>query len=277
MSTPLGDFIRARRDATRPETLGLPAGGRRRAPGLRRSELAALAGISVEYLVRIEQGSDRHPSIPVINAIAGALRLDIAEREHLRYLAKITGGVCVGSLAQPRLGVRPAVRRLLGQLEPGIALVTNRLGDILAYTSGFDLVARPSGLLDSGQPNLTRFVFTDKRAREVFPDWDQVADERAFDLWLGPSAERSARFRAELAPIAGEDFTRRLNRHALPPRGTLRWTHLVVGELRFDREVMELPPADAQQLMVFLPADDATADAVSRLRRTGGATLRAVQ
>jgi len=276
VSTPLGDFIRARRDATRPETLGLPAGIRRRVPGLRRSELAALAGISAEYLVRIEQGSDRSPSVAVVNALAGALRLDVTEREHLRYLAKITGGACLGHPVQPRLDVRPAVLRLLDQLEPGIALVTNRLGDILAHTSGFELLARSSGMLDADKPNLTRFVFTDQRARVVFPDWDQVADERAFDLWLGPSAERSDRFKAELGRIADEEFARRLNRHLLPPRGTLRWTHPVAGELRLDREVMELPPADAQQLVVFLPADDASADAVNRLRTTGGATLRAV-
>jgi len=84
MGTPLGDFPRARRDSTSPDVAGLPAGPRRRAPGLRRSELAALAGISVEYLVRIEQGRDRNPSAAVVNALAGALRLDAAEREHLR-------------------------------------------------------------------------------------------------------------------------------------------------------------------------------------------------
>lgn len=277
MGTPLGDFLRARRDATRPETLGLPAESRRRVPGLRRSELASLAGISVEYLVRIEQGSDRNPSVSVVNALAEALRLGVSERAHLRYLAKITDGTCAGSPAQPRLDVRRTVRTLLQHFEPGIALVTNRLGDVLAHTSGFDLIARPSGLLDSDRPNLTRFIFTDKRARETFPDWDQSADERVFDLWLGPSAERSARFKAELAPVAGDEFTRRLNRHALPPRGTLRWTHPVVGELRLDREVMELPAADAQQLVVFLPADATTADAVNLLRREGGGTtLRAV-
>jgi transcriptional regulator with XRE-family HTH domain len=276
VSTPLGDFLRARRDATRPETLGLPTDSRRRTPGLRRSELAALAGISTEYLVRIEQGSDRNPSPPVVNALAHALRLDVAELEHLRYLAKIAAGVCVGHLAQPRLEVRQKVLELLDQLEPGIAVVTNRLGDVLAHTAGFGLVARPSGLLDTDRPNLTRFVFTDRRARDVFPDWDRIADERAFDLWLGPSAERSARFSAELASTAGDDFTRRLNRHALPALGTLRWTHPVVGELRLDREVMELPPADAQQLVVFLPADETTADALHRLRGSRGASLRAV-
>jgi transcriptional regulator with XRE-family HTH domain len=276
VSTPLGDFLRARRDTTQPEALGLPAGSRRRVPGIRRSELASLAGISVEYLVRIEQGSDRNPSPAVVNALADALRLDVAEREHLRYLAKIGSGACAGPLAQPRPDVRPALFKLLDLLEPGIAFVTNRLGDVLAYTSGFELLARPSGLLDADRPNLTRFVFADTRAREIFPDWDQVADERAFDLWLGPSAERSAQFTAELVPIAGADFTRRRNQHALPPRGILRWTHPTVGELRLDREVMELPPTDAQQMVVFLPADDATADALNRLRAGRGAILRAV-
>lgn len=235
-----------------------------------------MAGISVEYLVRIEQGRDRNPSMSFVNALAAALRLDISERAHLGYLGKITGGACVGAHAQPRQVVRPRVLTLLDQLEPGIAIVGNRLGDVLAHTTGFDLIARPTGLLDTDDPNLTRFVFTDERSREVFPEWDRVADEQAFDLWLGPSVERSAHFRAELAAVVGDEFTRRADRHALPPRDRLRWNHPVVGELRLDREVMELPAADAQQLVVFLPADDTTAEAVNRLRMVGGATLRAV-
>jgi transcriptional regulator with XRE-family HTH domain len=277
VSTPLGDFLRARRDATEPEKLGLPPDGRRRrAPGLRRSELADLAGISVEYLVRIEQGRDRGPSPAVVNALAEALRLDIREREHLRHLAKIAGGACAGPLTQPRQEVRPAVLRVLDLLEPGIALVTNRLGDVLAHSTGFDLIARPAGLLDGERPNLTRFVFTDERSRQVFPDWEQVADEQAFDLWLGPSAERSRRFQAELAPVAGAEFTRRVHQHTLPVRAGVRWWLASVGELRFDREVMELPSTDAQQVMVLLPADDVTAESVSRLRRATGSPLRAV-
>src|ERR671937_1268572 len=94
MGTPLGDFIRAKRDSIQPESLGLPDRGRRRSPGLRRSDLAARAGISVEYLTRIEQGRDRNPSVSVVNALADALSLDPDERNHLRYLAKITVGVC---------------------------------------------------------------------------------------------------------------------------------------------------------------------------------------
>lgn len=275
MSTPLGDFLRARRDALRPETLGLPDGPRRRAPGLRRSELAALAGISVEYLVRIEQGRDRNLSPAVVNALASALRLDVAEREHLRYLAKIAGGACAGPLAQPRQDVRPTVLLLLDQFEPGVALITNRLGDLLAYTTAFEHLARTTGLLDGDRPNLTWFIFADPRAREVFPDWADLADAQAFDLWRGPSVERSRQFQAGLTAAAGTEFTRRLNRHALPVRGQVRWHHPDQGELRLHRETLELPATDAQQLVVFLPADEPTTESLRRLRQTGGPFLRA--
>jgi transcriptional regulator with XRE-family HTH domain len=276
MGTPLGDFLRARRDSTGPDTVGLPAGGRRRAPGLRRSELAALAGISVEYLVRIEQGRDRNPSPAVVNALADALRLDAVEREHLRHLTKITGGTCVGARVQPGRAIRPGVRRLLDGFEPGIALISNRLGDLLAYTRGFETIARLAGLLDGDRPNLTRFVFTDPRARDVFPDWDRVADEQVFALSCSPADDYSAAFLSGLSAQAGEQFTRRLSRHQPPTRGVLRWTLPGLGELRWERETLELPPADAQQLMVLLPADSATDEAVARVLRAGGGALRIV-
>jgi transcriptional regulator with XRE-family HTH domain len=277
MGSPLGDFLRARRDGTAPGAVGLPAGGRRRAPGLRRSELAALAGISVEYLVRIEQGRDRNPSPAVVNALAGALRLDAAGREHLRHLTKITGGTCVGARVQPGRQVRPGARRLLDSLEPGVAVISNRLGDLLAYTSGFEAVARRAGLLDGDRPNLTRFVFTDPRARQVFPDWDRIADEQAYALSCSPADDYSAGFRSGLAALAGKPFTRRLQGHPLPAGGTpLRWTLPALGELRWDREILQLPPADAQQLTVFLPADQPTGEAVARVLRAGGTVLRVV-
>ena len=97
----------------------------------------------------------RTPSPAVVNALADALRLDGAEREHLRHLTKITGGTCVGARAQPGRDVRPGARRLLDGFEPGIAVITNRLGDLLAYTSGFEAIARLTGLLDGDRPNLT--------------------------------------------------------------------------------------------------------------------------
>jgi len=276
VGTPLGDFIRAKRDATPPEAVGLPRGARRRVPGLRRSELAALAGISVEYLVRIEQGRDRNPSPPLVNMIADALRLDATERWHLRQLAKAGASTCVAVLSDVEVEVRPTLRAVIDQLEPGVALVTNRLGDVLAHTSGFELLAGPSGLLDPPAPNLTRFVFTDERARELFPDWDAVADERVIELTLGPATERVERFIAEMEEAAGDEFTSRVRLYDVPRRGVQRWRHPDAGDLRFEREVLEVGPPGAQQLVVLVPADDATADAFDQLRRDAAGGLRAV-
>lgn len=272
MGTPLGDFIRAKRDSISPASYGLSDHSTRRAPGLRRTDLSSRAGISVEYLTRIEQGRDRNPSPGVVNSLADALSLNAAEREHLRHLSKITGGACVTRPrpAPPDRAVRPTVLETLRLLEPGIAFVTNRVGDVLAHSSGFDLVMRGSGLLDPLSPNLTRYVFTDPRARTFFADWDQVADEQAFDLWLGPSAETSEWFKAELAPVAGPEFTRRLNRHLPPPQTPLRLNHPIARELRWQRERLELPPTDAQQLVVLLPADETTALALDLLRQDLG-------
>ncbi|WP_151773708.1 helix-turn-helix domain-containing protein [Streptomyces abyssomicinicus] len=277
MGTPLGDFVRAKRDSIQPESLGLPDHGRRRSPGLRRSDLAARAGISVEYLTRLEQGRDRNPSPAVVHALADALSLDLAEREHLRYLTKITGGECSARSrpAPPARTVRPAVLETLRLLEPGIAAVANRLGDVLAHTTGYRAVLGAGGLLDADEPNLTRYVFTDPRARTFFADWDGVADEQAFDLWFGPSVESAEWFGAELAPLAGAEFTRRLNRHLVPARGVLRLHHPSGQELRFTRETLELS-AEAQQLLVYLPADEATATGVDRLLRESPRRLRAL-
>ncbi|RZQ60152.1 helix-turn-helix domain-containing protein [Amycolatopsis suaedae] len=267
MGKPLGDFIRAKRDSLQPESLGLPDRGRRRSPGLRRVDLATRAGISVEYLTRIEQGRDRNPSAAVVNALADALSLDPAERNHLRYLVKITSDQCPARIrpVPPDRRVRQSVLDTLRLLEPGIAVVTNRLGDVLARTSGYESIISGTGLLDADPPNLTRYVFTDPRARTFFADWDDVADEQAFDLWLAPSVENSEWLISELTPVAGPGFSSRLNRHAVPRRGPLRLDHPAGHRLELRRETLELP-ADAQQLVVFHPVDERTARAVDRLR-----------
>ena len=279
MGTPLGKFIRAKRDSLRPEDLGLPAHQRQRAPGLRRSELAARAGVSVEYLTRIEQGRDRNPSRSIIDALAEALHLDAAERTHLGYLAKISGGACAGHArpAPPERTVRPAVSQILELIEPGVAFVTNRLGDVLAHTGTFATVMRDTGLLDVEDPNLTRYVFTHPQARSTFVDWDQIADEQVFNLWLGPSTETFEWFTADFATVAGAEFTRRLDRHLPPARLPLRINHPQAHQLHWTREILELPTADAQQLVILLPADQSTAAAVSHLgQRPHRSTLRAV-
>jgi transcriptional regulator with XRE-family HTH domain len=274
---PLGDFIRAKRDSIQPESLGLPDCGRRRSPGLRRSDLAARAGISVEYLTRIEQGRDRNPSPAVINSLADALSLDLAERNHLRYLAKITGDRCSAHIrpTPPRRQVRPSVLKTLRLLEPGIAIVTNRLGDVLAHTSGYESITSGTGLLDGEPPNLTHYVFTDPRARTFFTDWDDIADEQAFDLWLAPSVENAEWLTAELTPVAGADFTDRLSRHVVPQRGALRLDHPTGHRLQLLRETLELPD-DAQQLVVFLPSDEQTVHAVDQLQHQPHSRLRSI-
>ncbi len=240
-------------------------------------DLATRAGISVEYLTRIEQGRDRTPSTAVVNPLADALSLDPPERNHLRYLAKITSDVCSAHTraTPPPRKVRPSVLETLRLLEPGIAIVTNRLGDVLAHTSGYASVTSGTGLLDAALPNLTRYVFTDPRARTFFTDWDDIADEQAFDLWLAPSVENLEWLAAELTPIAGPAFTERLNRHVVPRRGTIRLHHPAGHELRLLRETLELP-TEAQQLVVFLPMDGHTAQAIDRLHDRPRGGLRSI-
>ncbi|MFD6415889.1 helix-turn-helix domain-containing protein [Streptomyces sp. NPDC060194] len=277
MGTPLGDFVRARRDRTQSAVLGLPERGRRRSPGVRRTDLAVRAGISVEYLTRIEQGRDRNPSIAVVNALADALSLSASERDHLRYLAKISGGECTADVRSTPADrrVRPSVLATLHLLEPGLAIVTNRLGDLFAWTDAFGTAAAGTGLLDADEPNLTRFVFTDPRARALFPDWEAVADERAFDLWLAPTVEHAEWLSGELAASAGPEFTARRNRHLVPPRDVLTLAHPGGHTLRLTRQEMELS-AEAQQLLVLHPADDATAQVLGELLRPRRGGLRSI-
>ncbi|MEV0594816.1 helix-turn-helix domain-containing protein [Nonomuraea cavernae] len=277
----LGAYLRDRREAVTPADVGLPAGARRRTPGLRRSELATLAGVSVEYLARLEQGRDRHPSAQVLGALADALRLDPDERIHLRRLTKgAAGDVLCPAGVPPARSVRPTVRALLDRLEPAPALLLNRLGEVLARTSGYERLAGPLGLLDGDPPSLVRFVFTDSRARALYPDWERVADELVAMLKLESSRDdpHVSHLADELTIVAGAPFADRLAAPAGPPSptGVERLTHPEAGELRLAYETLELPVKDGQHLVVYLPADDATALALDRLtgRRPGG--LRAV-
>jgi transcriptional regulator with XRE-family HTH domain len=272
----LGDFLRSRREALSPAALGLPAGPRRRTPGLRRAELATLAGISVEYLTRLEQGRDRNPSTQVLGALADALKLSVDQRIRLRILAKTAdGGFPCYAVPPPARAVRPTVRALLDRLEPAPAYVANRIGDVLAFTTGFQRLAGPLGLLDADPPNLARFLFTDPRARSVYPDWALVADAQAAALnpELGTPDPHAAELTDELTVTAGAAFSDRLRRVSggAPRTGVERLCHPVAGELRLAYETLVLPDADDQRLVVYLPEDDATAAALDHLagRRPG--------
>ncbi|KAF0846445.1 helix-turn-helix transcriptional regulator [Nocardia caishijiensis] len=278
----LGLFLRTKRESVSPAEVGLPMGARRRTPGLRRAEVAMLSGVSVEYLIRLEQGRDRHPSPPVLSALAETLRLTPRERVHLHQLTKGMSGFSCGAAENgPNRTVRPTVRAILDQLEPAPAAITNRFTEVLARTEGYRRLMGPSGLFDQGEPaNIARFVFTHPGARELYPDWDEAADKLVASLKQGPfRADPSvAALVDELTVTAGAAFTDRLARlPGLPPSGGInRISHPETGELRLAYESLDLSIDDDQQLSVLLPADAASAAALDDLlgRRPGG--LRAV-
>ncbi|MGC0415765.1 helix-turn-helix domain-containing protein [Embleya sp. AB8] len=277
----LGAYLRDRRGAVKPADVGLPDGVRRRTPGLRRSELATLAGVSVEYLARLEQGRDRNPSGQVLAALADALRLTATERAHVRQLARAAVGEMFPDPAgePPARAIRPTVRALLDRLEPAPALLVNRLGDVLAFTNGYERLARPLGILDPDEPNLARYVFTDPRARAAYPDWERIADAHAAILRMAASfADPYVRnFLDGLAVTAGTAFTDRLAAPATPPRrvGVERLAHPEAGELRLEREILDLADVD-QTLLVYLPCDEPTSAALDHLTGRHPGALRAV-
>jgi hypothetical protein len=163
--------------------------------------------------------------------------------------------------------VRATVQVLLDRLEPAPALVVNRLTDVLAWTSGYDRLARPLGILDADPPNLVRFTLLDERSRAVFPDWDVVATEQVASL-QGVPTDGLRTFVEELRAAVGEEFDARWRQHPVGIRtgtGLTRLVHPEAGLLRLAVETMQLPDADDQRLIVHLPADEATAAALDRI------------
>lgn len=275
----LGPFLRSRREAVSPADVGLAVGVRRRTPGLRRAEVATLAGISVDYLVRLEQGRDRHPSAQVLAAIADALRLDEHDRGFLRRFSVVTtGGELCPSVPVPATTVRTTVARMLDHFEPNPAFVLNRLADVLAWNAAFDRLARPVGLLNGARANLARYTFLDKRARSTYPDWNVTADDHAAALraetWLDdPFAEQLL---DDLRAI-GSAFTDRWEtmQDRRVDTGLQRFRHPDVGDLHMSFETMRLAD-EGQRLMVYLASDDATARAFDQLAGRYPGALRSV-
>ncbi|WP_247673212.1 helix-turn-helix transcriptional regulator [Micromonospora sp. C51] len=280
MDGELGAFLRSRREALRPEQVGLPTNGRRRTPGLRRAELATLAQVSVEYLTRLEQGRDTRPSPGILAALAEALRLDDADRRHLQQLASVDHRrqLCAGGRPTVSRTVRPQVRTLLAALRDRPAYLINRIGDVLAWNGPFDRLARPLGLLDDERPNLVWFVLADERAPEHFPDWADLADQQVADLHRLRGGDPAANAFAErLARTVGEPFRSRWQRRpvAVQPSG-VRWLrHPEVGPLRLSYETLELAD-DQQRLVVQQPTDADSAAALDRLLGRRPGSLRSV-
>ncbi|QMU76759.1 helix-turn-helix transcriptional regulator [Streptacidiphilus sp. PB12-B1b] len=176
----LGEFLQARRSQLRPEDIGMPTyGERRRVSGLRREELALLAGVSVSYYTRLEQGQSLNASPEVLDAIAGALRLDEAERLHLHDLARPERQRGRGRRPAPER-VTDAARQLLDALADVPAVVIGRRSDVLAWNRlGHALFAghlEPDAAESPARrPNMARLVFLDAHTRELYADWPSKA------------------------------------------------------------------------------------------------------
>ena len=173
----LGQLLRSRRERLIPADVGLPAGTRRRAPGLRREEVALLANLSPTYYTFLEQGRPVHPSDQVLDALASALRMTVAEPRYLRVLANGPGDEGSGpdGTAAPPERLDPGVADLVHRLDPSPTYVKGRRWDVLVANRAARQLFTDWEALPAGERNLVHWMFTTARAREVYIDWESEA------------------------------------------------------------------------------------------------------
>ncbi len=273
------EFLRSRRARLSPEDAGLPAwGGNRRVKGLRREEVALLAGVSVEYYVRLERGNLGGASQSVLDSVANALQLDEAERAHLHDLAR-TSSTRVAAGRPARRTVRPPVQWLLDSMTDTAAYVRNARIDILATnTLGRALYAPVFDM--PGRPNIARFVFLDPRSQEFFLEWPKVAGESA--ALLRTLAGENP-YDQGLTELVGELSTRSdlfrtlwaahdVRQHRT---GVKRFRHPLVGEMTLAYESMELTADTGLRLNAYMaePASP-SAEAFNLLASWAGSPAR---
>lgn len=268
------DFLTTRRARLTPLEAGLPfAGGQRRVPGLRREEVAMLAGMSVDYYTRLERGSLAGASDAVLDALARALRLDEAEREHLHDLARLANASQSARLRAPRtakLSVRPTLQRVIDAMPAVPAMIRNERRDLLALNTVAARLYAPVLANVANQANLARFCFLDPASRGYFSDWTTSASDLVASLRKSAAADPYDR---GLTDLIGELTARSdafaqfwaAHRVRFHQNGAKRIRHPEVGELRLDYETMPLPADPTLSLMVYIPSDDATADALALL------------
>ena len=284
--TTVAEFLRARREQLKPADVGLADHGRRRTPGLRREEVATLAGVSIDYLVRLEQGRDTRPSPSVIAALADALRLDGEQRREFSTLAMMSHGAELCPATRPLAkSVAPTVMLLLERLGTTPAFVAGPSNDVLVWNDAWEQLVRPLGLLDGPVPNLARHVFLHPDARTIYPDWDAAADEQVGRLRAASRRwDDDPGFTALMEELRTvPDFITRWSDFAATDkrRGTTRLDHPDLGALRLNYEALLLPDdIDEQRLITWLPADDPTATALAATRSaavpTSPARLRVI-
>ena len=267
------EFLRSRRARITPHEAGLPAyGGNRRVSGLRREEVAMLAGVSVDYYVRMERGSLAGASDAVLDALARALQLEDAERDHLFALARAAGPKPAPNRKLASPSVRPAIRQVLDAVTHAPAWVRNGRHDILAMNPLARALYAPV-LEDPRRPaNTTRFVYLQPdAARELFVDYDQIARDAAAMLRLEAGRNPHDKALIELVgelSTQSEMFRRRWASHDVRYHrsGRKRLRHPAVGQLDLDFEALELPSEPGLQLNIYTAAEGTpTCDALKLL------------
>ena len=260
----LGDFLRSRRALLGPADVGLVSVGLRRVPGLRREEVAQLAGVSVDYYVRLEQGRERSPSVQVLEALATALRLDEDGRAHLFRLAG-QAAPAPGPVAPDR--VDPALLQLMAAWPDNPALVYNRAYDVLAANPIAEALFGDFG----AHGNLMTLVFTEPRAREFYADWPRIAANSVAGFRRNhgeqPGDPRVVAVLTELLATSAE-FAQLWARHDVrgKTQDTKVFRHPEVGVVTLGLQTFAVRSAPGQELVVYQAAPGSpSADAVKML------------
>jgi transcriptional regulator with XRE-family HTH domain len=245
----LGDFLRARREALKPQDVGLPEYGRRRVPGLRREEVALLAGVSSDYYIRLEQGRENSPSPQVLEAVAQALKLDAESADHLNRL-------CLTPSQRPHdrgeADVGPQLLQLMDGWEHTPAFVLGPALDILAGNSL--ATALHSGF--DGFDNLARMVFVDPAGREFYQEWERAAHSCVAELRAAfghdPESARIAEVVEELSADS-EEFAGIWQLHDVKSKSQegKHLRHPDVGDLHIAFAAFTVNGAPHQQLVVY--------------------------
>jgi transcriptional regulator with XRE-family HTH domain len=254
----LADFLRKRRAAIQPQDVGLPNGSRRRTPGLRREEVAALAGVGTTWYTWLEQGRDVRASLEVFEALARALQLTPAERMHLILLGR---GEEAPPCEQPAERVHPTIRRMVDGLDPNPAYLLGRRWDYLAWNRAACAVFGDYSALPKGARNHLWLTFTDPARRELLTDWEKstrllVAKFRADSAHhLGDPAFEQL---IESLRNASPEFCKAWKRHEVAHSGTGRkvLNHPVAGPLVFEHAVFHPGDSIEQRLILYTPVPE---------------------
>ncbi|WP_280441962.1 helix-turn-helix transcriptional regulator [Nocardia brasiliensis] len=270
--TELADFLRRRREQLTPAAVGLPPGVRRRTPGLRRDEVALLAGMSTDYYTRLEQARGPRPSTQVLAALARALRFSSDERDHLYHLC----GHAAPSREQHDRHVGPGLMHLLAKLDDTAATVVTDLGEVLVQNRMHTLLVGDHGTRKGWDRYYAYRWFTDPDSRVVFPaqDWDRLSRKHVADLRATAARRAGDADVAEFIAVlrsASTEFDRLWDEHEVAVRlsDTKRILHPQVGLIETVCETL-LTPNAAQRLLVYLPRPGTdAADKLDLLRVIG--------